>query len=163
MLCLYLWQRCHIMEVEASGVHDPVCHKGWVHSNIRCSKGSHLAAPIVSRLLSDKSTWPSSANHLLVWNPVYHAKKKHIKVQFHHIRELVTEKKLEVWKIDTEVNIFDYLTKPLPEQRFGRLRTMMGLRQATKQKKVERGEKGKSKTDWPTQADPNKHTIWTSS
>ena len=49
----------------------------------------------------------------LIYNPVYDAKKKHIEVQYHHIRELVTEKKLEIRKIDTEVNIVDCLTMPL--------------------------------------------------
>ena len=37
----------------------------------------------------------------LIRNLMYHAKMKHIEVQFHHIRELAIEKKLEVWKIDT--------------------------------------------------------------
>ena len=83
----------------------------------------------------------------LINNPVYHAKTKHIEVRYHHIRELVTEKKLEVRKIDTEVNIADCLTKPLPDQRFGALRTKMGLRQATEQKKAERGAEGKSRSN----------------
>ena len=64
----------------------------------------------------------------LIYNPIYHAKTKHIKVRYHHIRELMTEKKLEVQKIDTEVNITDCLTKPLLDQRFGALRAKMGLR-----------------------------------
>ena len=81
-----------------------------------------------------------SAIHLIN-NPVYHAKKKHIR--YHHIREIITEKKLKVWKIDIKVNIADCLTKPLPDLRFGALRTKMGLRQATKQKKAERGAEGK--------------------
>ena len=72
---------------------------------------------------------------------------KHIEVGFHHILELITEKKLEVQKIDTEVNIADCLTKPLPKQRFGALRTMMGLWQATEQVRAERGAKGKSKIE----------------
>ena len=84
-----------------------------------------------------------SAIHLIN-NLVYHAKKKHIEVRYHHIRELVTEKKLEVRKIDIEVNIADCLTKTLPDQRFGALRTKMGLRQATEQKKAERGAEGKN-------------------
>ena len=50
----------------------------------------------------------------LMQNPFYHTKMKHIEVRFHHIWELVTEKKLEVWKINTEVNIVDCMTKPLP-------------------------------------------------
>ena len=49
----------------------------------------------------------------LIRNPIYHAKTKHIEVWYHHIRELVTEKKLEVRKIDTKVNIANSLTKPL--------------------------------------------------
>ena len=67
---------------------------------------------------------------------------KHIEVRFHHIRELVTEKKLEVRKIDIEVNIADFLAKPLPDQRFGALRTKLGLRQATEQSRAERGTRG---------------------
>ena len=116
------------MEVKASLVHDPIYHRGWVHSRIGCSEGSHLAASTVSRLLGERTTRPSStcdsqSTIHLIRNPVYHAKTKHIEVRFHHIRELVTEKTLEVRKIDIEVNIADSLTKPLLEQRFGALRT----------------------------------------
>ena len=60
-------------------------------------------------------------------------------------KKLVTKKKLEVWKIDTEVNIANGLTKPLLEQCFGALRIMMGLRQATEQSRAERGAERKSK------------------
>ena len=40
---------------------------------------------------------------------MYHAKTKHIEVRYHHIWELVTNKKLEVQKVDTKVNIADNL------------------------------------------------------
>ena len=69
---------------------------------------------------------------------------KYIEAQFYHIRELVIEKKLKDRKIDIEVNIVDCLTKPLLDQRFGALRTKMGLRQATEQEKAERGAEGKN-------------------
>ena len=69
-------------------------------------------------------------------------KMKHIEIWFHHIYELVTEKKLEVRKIDTEVNIVDFPTKPLSYQHFGALRKKMGLRQATELNRAERGAKG---------------------
>ena len=46
-------------------------------------------------------------------NHVYHAKTKNVKLGYHHIRELMTEKKLEIWKMDTKVNIADCLTKLL--------------------------------------------------
>ena len=70
---------------------------------------------------------------------------KLIEVWFHHIQELVTKKKLEFWKINTEVNIADCLTKPLPKQCFGALRTMTGLRQATELMRVERGLEERSR------------------
>ena len=41
-------------------------------------------------------------------NPIYHAK-----MRYHHIQELITNKKLEVRKVDTELNIAASMTKPL--------------------------------------------------
>ena len=77
-------------------------------------------------------------------------------MQFHHIQELITEKKLEVRKIDTKVNITNCLTKLLLEQHFGALRTRMGLRQAIELKGVDQGVEGKSKTDPIGRADKAK-------
>ena len=70
-----------------------------------------------------------SAIHL-VRNPIIHSKTKHIEVRYHHIRELVTEKRLEIRKIDTELNIADSLTKPLPEDRFKLLTGHIGLQRS---------------------------------
>ena len=58
----------------------------WLHSTI-------------SWLLDEKTTWltiycdSQSAIHL-IWNLVYHVKTKDIEVRSHHIRELVTGKKI---------------------------------------------------------------------
>ena len=68
---------------------------------------------------------------------------KHIEVRYHHIRELVTSKKLEVRKVDIEVNIVDSLIKPLLDQHFNALRGHMGLQQASEQRRVERKAEGK--------------------
>ena len=43
-----------------------------------------------------------SAIHL-IRNPVYHDKTKHIEVWYHHTWELVTDKQLDIEKVDTEV------------------------------------------------------------
>ena len=59
---------------------------------------------------------------------------------------LVTKKKLEVRKIDAEVNIVDFMTKPLLDQCFRTRRTRMGLRQTTESKSSERGVEDKSKS-----------------
>ena len=74
-----------------------------------------------------------SAIHLIN-NPVYHARTK-------HMGACDLE---EAWKIDTEVNITDCLTKPLLDLRFRALRAEMGLRQVTEQAKAEQGAEGKN-------------------
>ena len=49
----------------------------------------------------------------LIRNPVYHAKTNlHIKVRFHHIRELVTEKKLEVRNIGKTLSFYRNVSLP---------------------------------------------------
>ena len=78
-----------------------------------------------------------SAKHL-IRNLVYHAKT---------IEELVTNKKLEVQNVDTEVNIVNNLTKSLPDQRFDTLREQMGLQQVDENGAETEGAKGKSKID----------------
>ena len=48
-----------------SRVHDHVYHKGRVHNNIRCNKGSHVATSAVSRLVNKNTAQPSRTDHLL--------------------------------------------------------------------------------------------------
>ena len=92
----------------------------------------------------------------LIKNPVYHAKTKHIEVRYHHIQELIIDNKLEVWKVDTEVNIVNNLRKPLPDQCFNALKRHMGLQQASKQRRIERKAEGKSKNSTARQVKQTK-------
>ena len=50
-------------------------------------------------------------------------------MRYHRIRELVTDKKLEVRKVNIEVNIINNLMKTLPNHRFRALRRLIGLQQ----------------------------------
>ena len=75
-----------------------------------------------------------SAIHLIK-NHVYNTKTKHIEVRY-HIQELITDKKLDVWKVDTELNIADSLTKPLSDHHFGTLRRQIGLLQSEEQRRA---------------------------
>ena len=71
---------------------------------------------------------------------------KHIEVRYHRIRELVTDKKLEVRKVNIEVNIINNLMKTLPNHRFRVLRRQMELHQAKEHKGTEsKDEAGESK------------------
>ena len=70
-----------------------------------------------------------SAIHL-VWNPIIHAKTKNIEVWYRRTRELITKERLEIWKFDTELNIVNCLTKPLPDNRFKTLTVYMGIQRS---------------------------------
>ncbi|KAM0037798.1 putative RNA-directed DNA polymerase [Helianthus debilis subsp. tardiflorus] len=51
-------------------------------------------------------------------NPVFHARTKHVEVDYHFVREQVIQEKLNVKFISTDDQIADVFTKPLSSQRF---------------------------------------------
>jgi hypothetical protein len=51
-------------------------------------------------------------------NLAYHSKKKHIKIQYHFVREMVEENKVLLMKVDTLKNIADSLKKYVSTKKF---------------------------------------------
>ncbi|GJY89530.1 retrovirus-related pol polyprotein from transposon TNT 1-94 [Tanacetum coccineum] len=49
----------------------------------------------------------------LARNPVFHSKTKHIRVQYHFVREKLEEETVNMQKIHTDDNVADYLTKAI--------------------------------------------------
>jgi hypothetical protein len=64
----------------------------------------------------------------LAENPELHRRTKHIAIRHFYVRECVTESEIKVKRVDTEAQIADILTKPLPGPRHRVLCKEMGLR-----------------------------------
>ena len=58
-----------------------------------------------------------SAKHLSK-NSAFHERTKHIDMQLHFVKDMITQRQVEVKKIATEINPIDMLTKPIPVSKF---------------------------------------------
>nr|GEV32204.1 ribonuclease H-like domain, reverse transcriptase, RNA-dependent DNA polymerase [Tanacetum cinerariifolium] len=64
---------------------------------------------------------------VLVRNPVFHGRSKHIDIRYHFIRECVENGHINVEHVSGELQRADILTKALPRLKFVTMRQMLGV------------------------------------
>ena len=60
-------------------------------------------------------------------NQGYHERTKHIDMRLHFIRERAASKKVKIDKIHTDVNLVEFITKPVSSIKFQKYMNLIGV------------------------------------
>ncbi|XP_019175853.1 PREDICTED: uncharacterized protein LOC109171181 [Ipomoea nil] len=109
-------------EAEYKGLADVAAEVTWVVSLLR-ELGLHSGSPTTLWCDNLGATY-------LAANPVFHARTKHVEIDYHFVRDKVASGEFIVSFVSTKDQLADIFTKPLPAPRYQALRDKLNFRDA---------------------------------
>jgi hypothetical protein len=113
-------------------VADSSCYAEYIALHDASYEATFLCQLLDGLGFSESASTPLHCNNdaasRLTEDHVFHPHVKHIRVKFHHVRDMVHDGELRVTRVRSCDNIADILTKPLNRADFLRLRNYFGLR-----------------------------------
>jgi len=106
-------------EAKYRGVAIVACEAVWLQK-LLLNLGQSVDAPFV--IYCD-----NISSILLVNNPIYHAKTKHIEVHYHFIRKKILAKEIDLIHVSTEDQVADIFTKVLGTNKLRKFKKMFGV------------------------------------
>lgn len=106
-------------EAEYVAATSCVCQAIWLRSLL---KELHLFQEESTEIYIDNKSALALAK-----KPVFHDRSKHIDTRYHFIRECVTKKEVELKFVKSQDQVANIFTKPLKEDVFRRLRSLLGV------------------------------------
>lgn len=101
-------------------------YKSLAHASADISWVQMLLKDLHVSLISTPTLWCDNISAIaLASNPVFHARTKHIEVDYHYVRDKVVNRELLVRHVSTTDQVADIFTKPLSSARFNYLQSKL--------------------------------------
>jgi hypothetical protein len=100
----------------------------WLQHILRCLDQDSKAATPIYRQSATILHCDNQGAIALAKNPQFHARSKHIDIQWHYVRQAVDQGVIDLCYISTADQVADIMTKALPSDRFAMLRSRMGIK-----------------------------------